>query len=70
MAKPHKNKVTDNTAELPAGVVKVAPQGEINEQLYLAVKDKFVVVALKPEVADAVLKNKTTFEVLPEVRQA
>ena len=66
----HLAKAGPSEEQLPDGIAKISAQDPIDEDLYLAVKGDFVVVAMSPKWAQVVLKSKASFEVLPEVRQA
>ncbi len=66
----HKDKASADEEQLPPGVVKISAQDLINEDIYLAVKGNFVVVAFEPDMAGALANGQGSFEVLPEVRQA
>ena len=66
----HKETASEGETDLPEGVVRVSAKKEAGRDLYLAVKDDFVAVAFRPELAARVSNSQGAFEVLPEVRQA
>ncbi|MCK4850535.1 MAG: hypothetical protein KAT11_04245 [Phycisphaerae bacterium] len=66
----HKDKAGAGEEQLSQGIVKISAQDLIGEDLYLAVKGDFVVVAFEPDMAAALANGQGSFEVLPEVRQA